>query len=177
MLAEGRMKIIQFIFSLMLVIVHFVVLVLHMMHIFRVLVLKILVSRQEFALELLIPVVPFLFNGLVRLMVLFDVVIALVMQIMQLALELVDGVLDFMDLLRDRASRMVPELVLIHPIVMIVESLSAEWALNDTIVFMVRNVILYVIVLTLAAQAQIDDLDRMVVHEDVHVENETAELH
>ena len=63
MLAEGVMEMFQLLLGLVLVIVHFVVLVLHVVHILRVLVLQLLVSRQKLPLELLVPMMPLLLNG------------------------------------------------------------------------------------------------------------------
>ena len=63
MLAEGVMEMFQLLLGLVLVIVHFVVLVLHVVHILGVLVLQLLVSRQKLPLELLVPMMPLLLNG------------------------------------------------------------------------------------------------------------------
>ena len=63
MLAEGIMEMFQLLLGLVLVIVHFVVLVLHVVHILGVLVLQLLVSRQKLPLELLVPMMPLLLNG------------------------------------------------------------------------------------------------------------------
>ena len=95
---------------------------------------------------------------------------------MQFLLELVDGFLDLVDLLRDRPRRLVPELVLVHPVVMLVQPVAAWRALNDTLVVMVWNVLVHVVVLALAAQTQVDNLNRVIVHEDVDVEDEAAQL-
>ena len=95
---------------------------------------------------------------------------------MQLLLELVDGLLHLVDLLRDRPRRLVPELVMVHPVVMLIQPVAAGRALNDTIVLVVRNVLLNVVVLAMAAQTHIDDLNGVIVHEDVDVEDEAAQL-
>lgn len=63
MLAEGVMEMFQLLLGLVLVIVHFVVLVLHVVHILGVLVLQLLVSRQKLPLKLLVPMMPLLLNG------------------------------------------------------------------------------------------------------------------
>lgn len=72
------MEMLQLLLGLVLVIVHLVVLVLHMVHVLGVLVLQLLVSGEELPLKLLVPMVPFLLNGLVGRVVLFDVVVALI---------------------------------------------------------------------------------------------------
>ena len=166
----------QFSFGFSFVVVDLVVLVLHVMHLLSVLVLQLLVSLHELPLELLVPVIPFLLNGIMSLVVLFDIVVTLVVQILQLLLELVDGVLDLVDLLGDCARSVVPELVMVHPIVMLVQPVARGRALDDTIVFMVWNVLLNMVLIAMATQAQVHDLNRMIVHKDVDVEDDTAEL-
>ena len=157
-------------------IIDLVVVLLHLVDVFFVMVLKLRKSFHKLALQQFKPVMILVFNRLVLLVVLRNAVIALFRDFVQLFLELVDVALDLLELLFVRAYRLVPEVVVVHPIVVLEQSVTRERAFFDSIVLAMPIIEMVVLPALMMLHAHIDDVNRVVIHEDVHVVDMLVQL-
>ena len=127
----------------------------------KVVTLKFLHARLVLLLELLALLVVMLNHGLV-----------LFMKVMELFVHVLEGHLNLMDLIVDIVAA-----ILVMCLGMLSEVFFVElfWLLVDALVLL--NVLLIVIVTSVPTKAQVHDVDRLVVYEDVHVEDGAAEHH
>ena len=178
MLAYGLMQVLKLVFGLLLVVENLVVVVLHLLDVLLVVVLHICESLQELAFELLKSVMVLVLDPLVVFVVFGDTVLALLVNFVQLLVEVVDVALDLVDLLLVRAGRLVPQVVVVHPVVVLQESVAGEGALLDALVLtlMVEMVVAMLPGCLVVVQAQINDVDRVVVDEYVDMVDVLVQL-
>ena len=137
-------------------------------------VLNLLMSCQVVTLKLLHACLVLLLQLLALLMVMLDHGLILFVEIMKLFVHVLDGHLNLVDLIVDRG---VATAILMMCLGMLSEMFFVElfWLLVDALVLM--DVLLVVVVATVTTKAQVNDVDRLVVNEDVHVEDGASEHH
>lgn len=120
----------------------------------------------------------FIFDSLVVFVVLSDTVLALLVDFVQDLLVAVESFLSLVDLFLVSARRLMVQIVMVHPVVVLEEPLSRQGALIDALMLTVLVEIMVVVVpvLIMLFHAQVDDMDRLVVHEDVDVEDDVVQL-
>lgn len=176
MLVQKVTEVMPFLFCLVLVVVHLVIVVLHPVDLRVVLVLQVVELLHELVFELVLPMMVLFLNRLVLLVIFFHIVFALFLYLMQRRLKAVDGVLDLVDLGIDSARVVMVNLMVVLPIVVDMLSLAVHRALDDTLMPVVVEVILIMVVLVMSANAQIDDMNGLVVDEDVDIDDAVVQM-
>lgn len=105
-------------------IVRLVIVILQVMDVFFIVVLKLNKSLRILVFHLLQTVMVLLFNLLVIFMVLSDTVLTLFVDFMQSYFKLVNVLFNLMELLFVSPRRLVPDFVMVHPIVVLEEPLA-----------------------------------------------------
>ena len=169
---------VQFVLSFLSVIVHFVIVILHRMDVRDVVMLEIFESLEELVFELLKVMMVVVFDLLVVFVVLFDAMFALFVDLVQLRLKFVNVVLDLLNLLLVRPRSLVPQIVMVHPVVVLEEPLAGERALVDSQMLTVLIEVVTIVspVLVMVLQAEVDDMNGVVVDEDIDIEYDIVYL-
>ena len=135
-------------------------------------VLDLLMSNQVVTLKLLQACLVLLLELLALLMVMLDHGLVLFVEIVKLFVHVINGHLNLVDLIVDGATA-----ILVMSLGMLSEMFFVElfWLLVDALVLL--DVLLVVVVATVTTKAQVHDVDRLVVNEDVYVEDGATEHH
>ena len=150
----------------------FIILLLKLFRVMVVAVLNLLMSCQVVALKFLHARLVLLLELLALLVVMLDHGLVLLVDALELLVHVIDSHLKLMDLIVD-----VVTAILVMSLGVFSEMLLVElfWLLVDALVLV--DVLLVVVMATVTAEAQVDDVDGLVVNEDVYVEDGAAEHH
>ena len=96
---------------------------------------------------------------------------------MQLFFKLVNVALDLFELLFVSPYRLVPEVVVIHPLVVLKKSFTRERAFFDTLMLaMLIEMVSVMVPALMVLHAHVNNMDRVVVNEDVNVVHVIVQL-
>ena len=96
---------------------------------------------------------------------------------MQLFFKLVNVALDLFELLFVSPNRLVPEVMVIHPLVMLEKSVTGERAFIDALVLaMLIEMVSVVVPAIMVLHAHVNNMDRVVVNKDVNVVHVIVQL-
>ena len=109
--------------------------------------------------------------------VLRNAMLALFRYFVQLFFKLVKVTLDLLKLLFVSPYRLVPEVVVIHPLVVLKKSFTGERAFIDALMLtMLIEMMIVVIPALMMLQAHVNNMDWVVVNEDVYVVHMVVQL-
>ena len=143
-----------------------------------VVMLQIFKSLEELVFELLKVMMVVVFDLLVVFVVLLDAMFALFVDLVQLRLKFMNVILDLLNLLLVRPRSLVPQIVVVHPIVVLEEPLAGERALVDSQMLTVLIEVVTIVspVLVMVLQAEVDNMNGVVVDEDIDIEYDIVYL-
>ena len=155
------------------VLVHdFIILLLKLFRVMIVAVLNLLISHQVVTLKLLHACLVLLLELLALLVVVLDHFLVLYMEIMELFVHVFDGHLNLVN-----SSCVAAAVIFVMCLGVLSEVFFVELfrVFIDSLVLL--DMLLVVVVASVSTKAQVDDVDRLVVNEDVNVEDGASEHH
>ena len=178
MVTNHLVELMQLVLSFLSMVIHLVIVVLHLMYVLNVVVLQVIESLEELVFELLKMMMVFVFDRLVVFVVLVDAMLALFVDLEQLLFEFVNVALDLFNLLLVRPRSLVPEIVVVHPIMVLEESFARKRAFiySQMLTVLIKVMTIVSIVLVMVLQAEVNYMNWVVVDEDIDIKYDIVYL-